>query len=1102
MVETTGLNTTVVVTPPASATKSGKGVPSSGATAAETPTAGSPDSNNIRVVKLDDSSSEDSAPTTPRKDDYSNYNNRSIGSITEESDSAATTPKRVGSSSGSKGGSTRGTLLSQMQDAIPSPDSVANGKHRFMELDVSALTTPPLPETPPTKNASRFVDGCKMETDSQETPVKPSKLYFPQDPSKRDLHMVAPAPNKTSPGALMHPLSGLSVPYAMAPVDSYASQPFDCVEDAKRKMFPPRPEDDSDEELFVDEDYTVNDKKDTAPKPLVRTLFGWVETAVSTESVKSTTPIKARVLSDRDVGLNHPRDRAFVRTTLTEEEEEEPILPKTEELEKRMFRPSLDGPGHSALVASKWFGSGTQDEEDEPGHIDHVKEAIAEALEKKREVNFVEEKKKRPPRNWYNTCLYAGIIVVMIIIVIISSMLLAGNARDEKKAASAQDDGDDSLFPGGFYSTTNQFCTGAAPLTELGVVYSGTTKDSAWDDSVDKCGDFMSTGRSSWFVYKAETSQMMEASTCGAGTDFDTRITVGSGRCEQLTCVTFNDQACGDQSRAVWYAQAGRTYYINVHGYRMAKGNFELVVQPTNQNDQCNSAFGPVAVGSTVYGTTSGSNLDNAMDQCGDVNLQQTPGVWYRLADLEGWLRAEVVSRHSGFLPQVSVYSGVGCSLLACEGGSSTGSLAFKATSGMTYYILVNGLNTAKGDFDLSLSWEYQDACEFATPLPVNGPAFAATTTAARLHDVPPCGEIGYHTAPGMWFSVTGTGNMLSATTCGKNSELDSHVSVFRNGCTALQCVGSTGQDLPCGASGAVSWFSESETEYIIYVSGRGGRVGDFTLSITDSSTQAGEMCQTSVALGSGTITVTGSTVDAETTSNVCGNITSAEGVWYEFVGTGSTMTLWTCDPQTTFDARVSVFTGTCTSLTCEYASSASCSELSNGPSQFTTVAGVKYHMLVHGSEPDMTGSFSLTMSDAATNEACASATLISADTNTYFGSTTDVTDGRAIFCADGEDTTEGPKGVWYTFEGTGGRFSFSTCSENTEFATAIDVFSGACLDPECVETEYTACGFQGVATFSTVQGETYFVRVSAANADESGSFVLSVSVKNLFFGW
>lgn len=1077
MVQTTVNNPTdhVVVTPPASAKDANRQAPSSAETAVETPTGASPE--NLQVKKLQQSRS--------RSDDAS------VDSVYTDDDSVVT-PIRLPAAS-----SSRVTLLGQLANAIPSPDSVAPGR-RVMDVDVSLLATP-VPSTPP-ENESRF-ERSKLDGDSasQETPVKPSKLSFSGDHPARERRVqlddfaegnLRKSTYTRSSSILNHPLSNLAVPYAMAPVESYSSVPFDCREDFKESIFPPRP--DSEDGSYDQPD----DEKNNSPK-LVRTLFGWIE-----NSKKPSTPIKAKVLSDRDVGLRHPLDATVASSIAT---------PETWEVNEKRFVPSLDSPGFNALVASKWFGSSTMpspDEEDDPPHIDHVREAILDALVKKREPELKQPRKC----SWSKICFYGGVIAVLLVIIAVASMLLVGRVQDSnestKAAASGGDDAfddrlnDDGIFPGGFFSTNNQFCTGAVALERTGVPYSSTTIGSSWDETLDKCGDFMSMGRAAWFVFKATTSELMEASTCD-GADFDTKITIASGwNCEQLTCVTFNDQACGDQSRATWYAEAGTTYYISVHGFRDARGDFDITLQPAEHNDQCSSAVGPVSAGSTVFGTTTGGTLYTDVQQCGDVNLLQHPGVWYVLEDTDGWLRAEAVSRHTGFLPQVSVYSGVGCNLLACEGGSTTGSLAWKAQSGQTYYVLVNGLNTAEGDFDLSISWEFQDTCEFATPLAVNGPAFASTTTSARLHDVPACGSSGFHTAPGMWFSVTGTGNLLSATTCGVNSDLDSHISVFRNGCNALQCVGSTGQDLPCGASGAVSWYSELEVEYMIYVSGRGMRTGDFALKVADSATQAGEMCSTAISVGSGTITLSGSTVGASQVSTVCGNINAAHGVWYEVEGSGKPMTIWTCDPKTNFDARVSIFTGTCTSLSCEFFTSASCSELASGTARFETVAGVQYHLLVHGASADEVGSYSLTLSEESSNAACANALPIAPIANTYAGATTGITEGRAVACADGEDTISGPVGVWYTLVGNGAEFSFSTCSEATDFATEISIFTGACFNPECVEIETLACGRQGVATLPTEQGETYYIRVSGANTNESGNFVLSVSVRSIFFGW
>jgi hypothetical protein len=553
----------------------------------------------------------------------------------------------------------------------------------------------------------------------------------------------------------------------------------------------------------------------------------------------------------------------------------------------------------------------------------------------------------------------------------------------------------------------------------------------------------------------------------------------------------------------LWYAVAGETYYINVHGFRDARGEFELSIQPAEHNDVCGTAVGPVSVGSTVSGTISGSTSDHDQVQCGDVILDQSPGVWYQIEKTDGWIRAQVVSRHTGFIPQISVYSGSGCNVLECEGGNSGGSLSWRAINGTTYYVLVNGLNSADGDFDLSISWEYQDTCEFATPLPVSGPGFQATTTGARIHDVPACGKGGFHTAPGIWFTVAGTGNSMNASTCGANSFLDSHISVFRNGCDALQCVASTGQDLPCGTTGAVTWSTDPEEEYLIYVSGRGSRVGDFSLQVLDSSTKAGEICPAAVAIASGNTSVSGITTTASPLiTGACGNITETRGMWYSLEGTGNTLTLSTCHVNTTFDARVSVFTGSCGSLLCEAITSASCSELDDAPFQFSTVAGENYFMLVHGTNPTAVGSYRLAITEENKSDRCGNALSIAPTANTYRGTTVGMDGGRAIACADGEDTIDGPAGVWYTLVGTGGKYSFSTCSEDTDFATKIHIFTGACFTPTCVEAEPTACGSQQVVTLSTIQSEVYYIRVSSAKADELGKFVLGVSVRSIFMGF
>jgi hypothetical protein len=63
-------------------------------------------------------------------------------------------------------------------------------------------------------------------------------------------------------------------------------------------------------------------------------------------------------------------------------------------------------------------------------------------------------------------------------------------------------------------------------------------------------------------------------------------------------------------------------------------------------------------------------------------------------------------------------------------------------------------------------------------------------------------------------------------------------------------------------------------------------------------------------------------------------------------------------------------------------------------------------------------------------------------------------------------------------------------------------VFSGRCGDLDCVGTDKTECGQQSVISFNTIAAEVYSVRVQGANPDELGDFILSVSVRSVFFGW
>jgi hypothetical protein len=82
------------------------------------------------------------------------------------------------------------------------------------------------------------------------------------------------------------------------------------------------------------------------------------------------------------------------------------------------------------------------------------------------------------------------------------------------------------------------------------------------------------------------TGTLLTASTCNTTTNYDTKLTIYSGSCDNLVCVAGNDDAAGCNLRSTvsWCGQAGVTYYILVHGYSTFTGNYRLDI---SSGDPC-----------------------------------------------------------------------------------------------------------------------------------------------------------------------------------------------------------------------------------------------------------------------------------------------------------------------------------------------------------------------------------------------------------------------------------------------------------------------------------------------------------------------------------
>ena len=267
---------------------------------------------------------------------------------------------------------------------------------------------------------------------------------------------------------------------------------------------------------------------------------------------------------------------------------------------------------------------------------------------------------------------------------------------------------------------------------------------------------------------------------------------------------------------------------------------------------------------------------------------------------------------------------------------------------------------------------------------------------------------------------------------------------------------------------------------------------GLFTLGlmagcITAFAQPTNDNCANAIALGCGQ-TLSGSTAGATNDGvGFCGTSNTAPGVWYTIVGTGSQITLSTCN-QASYDTKISVFSGSCGSLSCVGGQ-----DDATGCSGFTTefdfnsTAGTTYYVLIHGFGSG-SGSFNLTATCIAPvqNDVCATATPISCG-QAISGSTTNANPDVVPFCG----TSSTSAGVWYSVTGTGGPIIASLCA-GTNYDSKLSVYTGSCGALTCVTGNDDFCGLQSEVDWISNSGQTYYVLVHGFGSSR-GDFTLRV---------
>jgi hypothetical protein len=190
-----------------------------------------------------------------------------------------------------------------------------------------------------------------------------------------------------------------------------------------------------------------------------------------------------------------------------------------------------------------------------------------------------------------------------------------------------------AFAPAAGAQAANDHCGTAIPIG-VGTTFGSNVGATTGPDPLGGCG---LPASDVWFEFVAPCNGPWAASTCGAGTSFDTVLTVWEKPtgCGALIGVLCNDDFCGQpfsptSSYCTFESVAGTTYILSVAGASGAQGSFELSLHSIG----CVLEFfttGPGTLGYTVEGGPQGGTVFTAIT----LNSSFYPYGWFNGIDIE-----------------------------------------------------------------------------------------------------------------------------------------------------------------------------------------------------------------------------------------------------------------------------------------------------------------------------------------------------------------------------------------------------------------------------------------------------------------------------------
>ncbi len=487
----------------------------------------------------------------------------------------------------------------------------------------------------------------------------------------------------------------------------------------------------------------------------------------------------------------------------------------------------------------------------------------------------------------------------------------------------------------------NDDCGTAEAISVNGATATANTA-LANDDVTDFCGT-STPAQGVWYVVTG-TGNTMTASTCNAGSDFDTKIQVFC-TCSPEVCVGGNDDDCGLQSSVTWCSEVGQEYHILVGGFS-GSGNLELSV--TDDSLTCGS---PVSCAIPTGACCTGIICDSTSTEAACDTLG---GSWFEGESCPAFSCPTPVADTCDV---ATIITAVPYTAIVDTSGATSDPPAGSCNS--------SGANTA-GTMDNDTWWTYTPTQDCSLTVAVDyslglGSDYDGLTS---IYSGPDCNSLTELDCLDSGFSSDDDATAFSATS---GTTYWFQVGDWGTGDGG----GSTSLDLDCaplsvtGAccdAGSCSELNSGDC------AGAGGDYqGDATVCTPNPCPQppANDDCSTALGLAVGGSDISANTLatDDALSGMTCGTSGLNQAIWYTVTGNGNELTVTTCNAGTDFDTKIQVWCAECVNPICIGGNDDDCGTQSSVT--WCSGAGVTYYVAV-GGFGSSTGNIEVSVADGA----------------------------------------------------------------------------------------------------------------------------------------